>query len=256
MSGAAILLRSDPKTQGPKLFAKNCAVCHRFDGLNGAGRPVMEVKDGNEVEAVATATDLGKFGSREWIRGVLTDFKTHFKATENARFNGEPVGDHFTAGKMAEWSGENAGQLKPEELNALVEFLVAQGARPDVPPADPQLAATGKEIFELGTDSVTVSCTACHSMHAKGDDAPLEGGGKNAPNLTGYASEAWLKSFIRNPGSDENYGKHNAMPGFADTLSETELQLLTDWMLHRWYEAPTTAAHAVKDEPVAEAAAK
>src|SRR3954471_8845522 len=31
-TGAVTLLRDDPFTQGPKLFAKNCASCHRFDG--------------------------------------------------------------------------------------------------------------------------------------------------------------------------------------------------------------------------------
>src|SRR3954468_15835876 len=31
-AGAVSLLRSDALTQGPKLFAKNCASCHRFDG--------------------------------------------------------------------------------------------------------------------------------------------------------------------------------------------------------------------------------
>jgi ubiquinol-cytochrome c reductase cytochrome b subunit len=197
--------------------------------------------------ALATATELGKFGSREWTRGVLTNFQKHFQATEKASFNGEPVGDRFTAGKMAEWSGENGGQLKPEELDALVEFLVAQGQRSDVLPVDAKLVEAGKEIFEVGTDSVSVSCSSCHSLHAVGDDAPLEGGGKNAPNLTGYASEAWLHSFVRNPGAVEHYGKHNAMPGFADRLSDKELQLLVDWMLHRWYEPPTTEAHAVQD---------
>src|SRR6185503_2033386 len=31
-TGALALLRSDPLTQGPKLFAANCASCHRFNG--------------------------------------------------------------------------------------------------------------------------------------------------------------------------------------------------------------------------------
>lgn len=37
-SGAAALLRDDPYTQGPKLFAKNCASCHRYDGHDGTGQ--------------------------------------------------------------------------------------------------------------------------------------------------------------------------------------------------------------------------
>ncbi len=33
--GAVWLLRNDPATQGPKLFARNCASCHRYDGHDG-----------------------------------------------------------------------------------------------------------------------------------------------------------------------------------------------------------------------------
>ena len=33
--GAVTLLRNDPLTQGPKLFAKNCASCHRYEGHDG-----------------------------------------------------------------------------------------------------------------------------------------------------------------------------------------------------------------------------
>ena len=37
-SGAAALLRADPLTQGPKIFSRNCASCHRFDGHDGTGK--------------------------------------------------------------------------------------------------------------------------------------------------------------------------------------------------------------------------
>ena len=256
VSGAVNLLRNDPKTQGPKLFAKNCAVCHRYDGHDGTGKLVMETKDGKDVESVVTATDLGKFGSREWVKGLLTDFKTHFQETENASFKGEPLKDHFTGGDMASWSETNGTKLTTEEVDALTEFLVAQSGRPQSPLVDPMLVAKGKELFELGTDAVTDSCIGCHAMHALGDEKALEGGG-NGPDLTGYGSEAWLKSFIGNPGSKDHYGDRNRMPGFAERLSEKEMQLLVDWMQHDWYEAPkdetasTTTAPATPAAPAA-----
>ncbi|MGZ5565495.1 MAG: cytochrome b, partial [Limisphaerales bacterium] len=41
-TGAISLLRNDPLTQGPKLFAKYCASCHRYDGHDGTGLKLKE----------------------------------------------------------------------------------------------------------------------------------------------------------------------------------------------------------------------
>ena len=106
-----------------------------------------------------------------------------------------------------------------------------------------KLVAKGKEFFELGSDEVILSCVNCHAMHAVGDEKPLEGGDSSGPDLTGYGSEAWLKSFISDP--KKYYGKRNAMPPYADTLSAKELQLIVDWMRHDWYEPPALE-HASK----------
>ncbi len=48
--------------------------------------------------------------------------------------------------------------------------------------------------------------------------------------MTGYGSAQWLKSFIRNPGSEDYYGEKNRMPSYAGKLSDRELDLLTRWM--------------------------
>jgi quinol-cytochrome oxidoreductase complex cytochrome b subunit/mono/diheme cytochrome c family protein len=42
VEGAIKLLREDPFTQGPRLFAKHCASCHRWDGHDGRGKMVYE----------------------------------------------------------------------------------------------------------------------------------------------------------------------------------------------------------------------
>src|SRR5213596_2395745 len=60
--GAVTLLRNDPLTQGPKLFAKNCASCHRYDGHDGLGRPAKDAQ---------SASDLRGFGSRAWLTGLI-----------------------------------------------------------------------------------------------------------------------------------------------------------------------------------------
>ncbi len=234
-SGALVLLKNDSYSQGPRLFAKNCATCHRYDGKDGLGRDVTETKGGVDVVVAPTATDLGKFGGREWAKEVLTNFGKVFAATESASFEGKPLGKHFTDGSMSGWAEEHGKKMKVEELDAVVEFLVAQSGRKLDPPLDPKKVEAGKEFFQDGNDQITESCSSCHAMHARGDQQPLDGGG-NAPDLTGYGSEKWLTSFINNPGAKEHYGKRNRMPGFEKRMSPFETKLLVDWMNHNWYE--------------------
>ena len=232
IAGAGALLRIDAKTQGPRLFAKNCASCHRWDGKDGRGRDVTEMKDEKEVAAKPTATDLAKFGSREWVQGVLKDYKHTF---EHAHF---PDGEPFESGSMGEWTSENVPKMSAVEIDSVVEFIYAQSGAKDI---DAKKVEAGKEFFEIGNDNVAESCSSCHAMKPVGADAPLEGGG-NGPDLTGYGSEAWLKSFIADPGTKQHYGKKNAMPGFSKRLSPEQMQMLVDWMQHRWYEPPHAAA--------------
>jgi ubiquinol-cytochrome c reductase cytochrome b subunit len=234
--GAVHLLRRDAKTQGPKLFATHCGVCHRFDGHDGSGKVPTET---------ATASDLGNFGTRDWIRAMITDpaGDKNFGATKHGSWNGEPLEDRFAGGAMAEWATENvkSGQMKKEEIDGVVEFLIGQavagGGRRDLDPPLFDAEATGKEFFASGSDNVTTSCYGCHEM--KIDDELFKAGSDAiaaAPDLTGYASEKWLKEFIGNPGDKKFYGKRNAMPAFAGTLTDLELQMLVDWILHRWQE--------------------
>ncbi|MBW3541513.1 MAG: cytochrome b N-terminal domain-containing protein, partial [Planctomycetes bacterium] len=82
--GAVHLVRNDPFLQGPKIFAKQCASCHRYHGHDGTGRKVLEKVGEETVEAKPTAADLGNFGSREWIKSVVSDFPGHFAALKNA----------------------------------------------------------------------------------------------------------------------------------------------------------------------------
>ena len=51
------LLRNDPLTQGPRLFARNCASCHRYDGHNGLGAPVTDPQSAPDLKGFATLFD-------------------------------------------------------------------------------------------------------------------------------------------------------------------------------------------------------
>jgi ubiquinol-cytochrome c reductase cytochrome b subunit len=59
--GALALLREDPLTQGPRLFAAECASCHSYAGHDGLGAPVKE----------QSAPDLAGVGSRNGLRGFM-----------------------------------------------------------------------------------------------------------------------------------------------------------------------------------------
>jgi len=245
--GALPLLRGDPFTQGPKLFAKHCASCHRYNGNDGTGRDVLVMVGGKEVVAEPTATDLGHFGSREWVKSLLTDFAGHFKPTETAAWDGKPLGKHFTNVErgMSKWSAEHApkskpdeARLTPEELDNIVEFMVAQSGQKLEPALDKKKVDAGRALFLDGRDDVS-ACSDCHALTETKPDSSvdeLSSGDGTAPNLTGYGSDRWLKSFISDPGTEENYGKRNRMPGFGERLTTAEMQLLVDWMRHQWYE--------------------
>ena len=254
VAGAVTLLRSDPFTQGPKIFATNCASCHRFDGHDGTGRRVMVAATGSSsgetrVEAPATAADLAPFGQREWIRSVLIDFKNHFAPLRNA-VDKKVAEDLLDNGEMADWSETNKSALNDPankaSLDALVEFVASQSGRLAQSAEEKALAEKGRAIFETGTlakGKLSANCVDCHSIAAAGDK---KGTAKeaSAPSLTGYAGASWLKQFIADPGSRSNYGEHNHMPAFKSRLSDRESDLLVRWLVGDYYRPPVPSATA------------
>ncbi|MFN0053161.1 MAG: cytochrome b N-terminal domain-containing protein [Planctomycetales bacterium] len=242
VSGARALLYADPKTAGPEVFQRNCSQCHTFDGHDGTGRPIEK----------PTASDLGGFGTREWIRGFIVNPSgpQHFGPTVNGAFNGVPNGDKFVNGQMAQWAKENVPNMKEREIDAVVEFLLSQGHRTDIAPPNDELVAAGRDFFELGSDAVTTACLGCHEMRIDGEKLGSSGL-TPAPELTGYASEDWLRDFLLHPDAEQHYGKRNAMPSYKDRMTEKDLDLLLRWMRHRWYEpgqAEIPSAAQTKEE--------
>ena len=208
IAGAASLLHTDPLTQGPKLFAKNCASCHRYDGHNGLGEPVKDAQ---------AASDLKGFGSREWIAGLLDPKKisttNYFGATK------------FADGKMAKFVKKDAVNFTPEQMKAISAALSAEAHLPAQAAADQRdakLIADG--LAFMATD--TARCTECHQFRKPDADA-------TAPDLTGYASREWLAAIIANPKHERFYGQRNdRMPAFGEKkiLDAQAIGLLADWL--------------------------
>jgi len=253
-TGAVSLLRNDPLTQGPKIFAARCASCHRYNGHDGTGHIVMVEGE----EAPATAADLGEFGSRQWVEDILVNYQEVFAPTRNTTKEGTNLGELFLDDEygMAGWVKEHKEILlmpeNQEALNGLKEFLVAQSGREDFAPYDEALVAKGRDVFENGTlakGEFSSNCLDCHDVKVRGEEEALGFPG-TAPVLTGYAGQEWLKSFISNPGTEQHYGygDKNAMPAFEDSLPERELDLLVRWMLNDYYVSAEKSSHSEESD--------
>lgn len=225
--GAIALLRNDPLTQGPKLFAAHCAGCHRYDGHNGLGtRPEEEL----------SAADLKNFASREWLGKLLSE-----EHVASDAFFGKTA---FKEGKMAKFVRNKVAKFNEEETEQLRKAVIALSAEARLPSqkkqdqADAQLIQEGK--IHLLDD---LGCADCHEFHFEDGDA-------TAPDLTGYGSREWLVEMIQNPEHEKFYGeKNDRMPSFGaeGILSDRQIHLLADWLRNDWF-SPTSA----EAEPAAE----
>jgi ubiquinol-cytochrome c reductase cytochrome b subunit len=223
-SGAAALLRSDAFTQGPKLFAKNCASCHRFAGHDGTGRLVNDPQ---------SASDLAGFGSRTWIAGLIDpdhiSTTNYFGATK------------FKDGKMSKFVKKDVANYTPEQKQQLRKVIAAVSAEAQLKSQaaadqrDSAMIAQGRTLLRDA-----MKCTDCHQFRAKDEE-------ESAPDLTGYASREWLVRFLNNPGHPDFYGERNdRMPPFGgkQILSPEQIELLADWLRGDWYEAETAGRTA------------
>ena len=249
VDGAVSLLRRDPFTQGPRLFAQHCAACHRINGHTGRGTLVME-KDAqqNTIVGAPTAADLGNFGKREWMTGIVMDYSKHFSWLKNAGWYktaaakvaaGESV-DYINSddSEMANWTSGNMESLKSaenaENVKALIEFLAAEaGHTPG--DFDATLVEQGRKLATEGTWAGAMNGTSCKSCHETiGDEfpaQPTDEGASGYPTMAKYGSAAWLKDFIRNPAAARHYGAKNQMTASTpEKLTDQDLDLLVQWM--------------------------
>jgi ubiquinol-cytochrome c reductase cytochrome b subunit len=225
VTGALSLLRQDPLTQGPRLFARHCASCHRYDGHDALGILPSDPP---------SAPDLKGFASRDWLAGFLDPDQI----TSPDYFGGT----EFADGKMVRYVRRHLSDLSPEQRENLDKVIAALSAEAQLPAQtdldarDAVRIAEGKELLvdEFG-------CVDCHQFHLPDDAA-------TAPDLTAYGSREWLIDFIVNPAHHRFYGDNNdRMPAFGneEILSPLEIGLLADWLRGEWYEPPQPLNSAI-----------
>jgi quinol-cytochrome oxidoreductase complex cytochrome b subunit/cytochrome c5 len=212
--GAIELLRRDPLTQGPRLYAKHCASCHPSS------------VPGDSAEGDVSAPDIFGMGTADWIAGFLDPEQI---ATD--RYFGHTK---FRDGDMVQFVKDqlsNQGGSEDESAKEKIEAIaMALAAEADFEPDDSSLAANGRELIRS-------MCIDCHKFHDQGELG-------TAPDLTGYASADWLKQFISKPADDRFYGDRNdRMPTFAQDPLHAEFNLLSSSeldLLVRWLRDPST----------------
>ena len=214
-NGALALLRTDPLTQGPRLFAERCASCHTHDGHDGMGRPLSEPQ---------TAADLKRFASREWLEGLLDP-----ERVATPEYFG---GTDFARGRMVRMVQSRIAGFTHEQQEDLAKVIMAVSAQAALPYQAEADEADQAEIME-GTalvSSASAGCTECHEFQGVVEQ-PL------GPTLTGFGSNEWLTAFIRDASHPRFYGDRNdRMPAFGpeEILSDEEIRLLVAWLREDW----------------------
>jgi ubiquinol-cytochrome c reductase cytochrome b subunit len=190
--GAVALLRNDPVTRGPMLFADQCAACHRY---------------GDQFKTGEEAADLAGFAGEQWLSDLLRE-------PASPRFFG-----HTKLTRMTQWVKENLADLDADqkaELDLAVKWLAG---RPRGLPKDGEDSPHAR-----GFEAFSNLCIDCHKYEGEGGtDLP-------GPDFTGYGSPEWIRKMLLAPASPERYGKRSSMPAFADRMTANEINLLIEWM--------------------------
>lgn len=210
-AGAITLVRDDPVLQGPRLFAQNCASCHRYDGHDGLG---------NRKSETPTAADLKGFATRQWLDGLFDKDKVasphYFGGT--AFKDGEMV--QFVQTTVAGYDDE-----KRQRLENIKQALVADANLPGQVYDEAKLARVAAGRAALKTKAAR--CINCHIYDGAGD---IEHDG---PDLTAYGSRRWTIDFISNAAHERFYGTCNdRMPlyGQKKLLTQRQIELIVDWL--------------------------
>jgi ubiquinol-cytochrome c reductase cytochrome b subunit len=200
--GSAYILRRDPLTQGRNVLERRCLGCHFFGG-KGSG--------------AQTASDLARFGSRAWIRGLLDSPSSPTYFGKVAKFDG-----------MAEW--KKSSKLSAKQLDDVADFVASFAAIPEAMTTD-DWASTPGVSGHPGLAPFQNECGKCHVI-----DGLTEGGLRDAPKLFGWGSPWWIARMIRNPRSSDRYGfleekQENQMPAFgADQIISGDLDALVRYL--------------------------
>jgi ubiquinol-cytochrome c reductase cytochrome b subunit len=198
--GAVTLLRHDPLTQGPRLFAQKCASCHRYGGTDAMGLVPKDPQSPRTSRASLRVNGL---------LACLT-LTAYLLRTISVARNSTMARCEICEKRRCGFGDEQKEQLKKVIIALSAEAQLRTQLAADQ--RDAALIAEGRTLL-----AEAVRCTDCHQFHKKDEDA-------TAPDLTNYGSRKLLISTLNNPAHPDLYGKRNdRMPAFgADQILSRE----------------------------------
>jgi ubiquinol-cytochrome c reductase cytochrome b subunit len=213
ITGAMSLMREDAYTQGPRIFSRNCASCHRYEGHDGLGNALP--KDS------ISASDLKGFGSRAWVTGFL-DADTIL----TKRYWGGTI---HSEGDMAGWLSDHIPETPEAQVyrhNAILA-LSSQAQLPSQAAMDKQDSAAIASGIQYMRQTKG-GCAECHVFQDVGTDSP---------ELTGWGSRDWMIGMVSDPTHQKYFGRDNdRMPSYLKekSLSPKEIEMVVDWIRGEW----------------------
>ena len=224
-AGMLELVRTDPQSQGPRLFAQHCASCH--------SHVEATAPEAASLMAKASAPNLYGFGSAAWVRGLLDPDRVAGPAYfgNTAHKDGDMV--NFVQNDLTD-----ADTWKKDDVEAVIAALSSEAGLRSEKPSE-TLVAKGREL--IASDE---RCGSCHQFRDNGTDLGT------ACDLTGWGGRDWLVGIIVDPTHERFYGETNdRMPSFGKAeegslppLTRAQIELIADWLRGDWYR-PAVAAH-------------
>ncbi len=131
---------ANPDVSGKTIALQVCSNCHGVDG--NPKSPAFPRLAGQQVA---------------YLTNQMNNFRGHQRS--------DPAGSEYMWGL--------SHHLTDAQIANLAEYYSKQTARrAELPAADPQLLAAGKEIFEKGVpEQNVIACSACHGPKAQGIEA-------------------------------------------------------------------------------------
>ncbi len=232
VEGGHYLIRRDPLTTGRKLFEVKCGVCHGFTA--------QESDKFESMTGGKTASDLGNFGTKEWVRGLLKNpMDNHYfglvKRDEvdadgkKAKIEGlTTMQQNWRAGiDKARKAGKVDAAAQDKDFDKIAEWLEFLGKTPKekrgTVPAEKEKEDALIDAGQKAFDKKANRCASCHAveMRVAGPAGKLvweKADTADAPDLTDYGSADWLRGMIMHPGHKSRYGfldgTKNLMPAF------------------------------------------
>src|SRR5262249_12610545 len=154
------------------------------------------VADASQIITVdkPSASNLWKFGTLEWTRGILDPAKiagphyfgnTKFKDGDMAKFVKEKIDD-----KLMEEKTDQAAKFRRSVEDTALAVTTESGSKIEgAADLDKRVEDGRKAIIDV------FACIDCHKFRKEGDVGM-------APDLTGYASREWLTAFLSNPADE------------------------------------------------------